>query len=166
MKMQRKYGMEWPIAPGEPEGGSQEAFDQFENLLIYSSRQDALAARSRLPAARLPDAEPCELLMVPSGAGLAMSDRFTDFGFIGARGHAYIELAYTAVFRLIANTPEAEPAPAWMQLEEHRIAAIASEEGREDMLAWQVIERQLAELADRVARAYRCTIEWLDTARL
>jgi len=173
MNLKRKYALEWPFVPDwEAEAGNRSteagrlASDHFEQIRIYDSWGDANRALAEMASDRLSAAEEvCEWLMVPDNAVVVPTDRFGDFAFIGARSSCvYLDSAYIAIFRLIAAKPEAEPAPALIQLEEHLIATV-SEPGDEEKQHWQVIERQLTELADRIALAYRCDIEWLDIDR-
>jgi hypothetical protein len=129
--------------------------DRHKELLIFDSRADYPAVLELLRHYKV-EAEPCDLLMA-DGEGIRRGDRFEDFAVESRSGHVYFDLAYTSVFRLTQERPEAEPAPALLQLEEHIMAEIVEADFR-----WFVIERQLAELADRVAAAYRCGIAWLD----
>jgi len=166
MIMQRKYGLEWPMHPGPSQDDRDRAarieeagafvFDRYEQLLIFRSPEAADSALAGMSKEWRDTVERCDLLMVSNDAVITPYDRFSDFAFQGGLGTTYFDLQDVAVFRLHASQPEAEPAPAVMQLEEHLIASCGE--------AWQVIERQLAELAERIARAYRCEIEWLDVA--
>ncbi|MBW5444849.1 hypothetical protein GE107_02060 [Cohnella sp. CFH 77786] len=159
------YGMEIRLPKGSGEGDPDRIIerigdrfpwlDRYREVLIFDSpapSAKALAALANDPV----EADPCELLAVPA-PNVIRTQRFDDFAFVTPKGIAYIDLAYAAVFRLKRERPDAEAAPALMQLEEHRIAEIGDGGTR-----WQVIERQLCELAERVAGAYGCGIEWLD----
>lgn len=177
MIMERMYGLDWPMQPASSSAGDDEAgksriesagnrlFDRFETMLIFRTREDADSALAGMAEEWRETAEPLELLMVPDGAERSPFDRYGDFAFHGTNGTAYFDAREVAVFRLRASKPEAEPAPALMQLDEHLIAAIGAEGSAKGSGAWHVIERQLDELAERVARAYRCEIEWLGISR-
>lgn len=177
MIMQRIYGLEWPMRLNRlpeddetrmsriEEAGSR-VLDRFEQMLMFRSREEAERALAGMPDEWRDAAERIDLLMLPERVNLSTYDRFGDFAFQGIGGNWYFDACEVAVFRLHATKPEAESAPALMQLEEHLIAAIGAD-GSDDGgdRTWHVIERQLAELAERVARAYRCEVEWLDIAR-
>lgn len=178
MIMQRLYGLEWPMNPFPSPDGEEygracievagvRAVDRTDAMLIFRSPEEADSALAGMAEEWRGNAERLELLAIPDSDALSPYDRFDDFAFRGMRGTAYVDARDVAVFRLHATEPEAEPAPALMQLEEHLIAAIAAEGtgSAADGGTWHVIERQLAELAERVARAYRCEVEWLDIAR-
>lgn len=172
MNVQRLYGLDWPMpltrSPGaEATGGSPvdeagiRAFDRFEQMLVFRSREEANSALDGMAKEWRETVERLELLMVPDEVKRSPFDRFGDFAFQGMSGATYFDAREVAVFRLRANKPEAEPAPALMQLEEHLIAEIVADGNGEGSGSWHVMERQLTELAERVARAYRCEIEWL-----
>lgn len=154
-----KYGLELRI-PGGASDAKQDGLAERlqQTAFLFDSHDDMLIFD------RPPDSdETLTLLAVPAGR-VTGTNRFADFAFVSReRRFAYFDLDYAACFRLTAHKPDAEPAPALMQLEEHLIAAIAD---RATDQAWHVIERHLAELAERVARAYGCDIEWLAAERL
>ncbi len=175
MIMQRKYGLEWPMSQNRPpeddeawisriEEAGARVFDRFEQMLIFRSREEADSALVGMAREWSETAERIDLLMLTERVNLSPYDRFGDFAFQGISGNWYFDAREVAVFRLHATKPEAESAPALMQLEEHLIAAIGADRNDDSDGMWHIIERQLAELAERVARAYRCEVEWLDIA--
>lgn len=167
--MKRAYGLEMRLPEGKTPGfyaqivkGIAERtvlFDRHKEMLIFGDSSGLPNVLEMLAHYKV-EAEPVDLLSAPSD-NVRGTDRFDDFAFVSREGRAYFDLAYAAAFRLNAQRPEAETAPALMQLEEHLLAEIAEGDTR-----WQVIESQLADLAERVARAYECGVEWWDPDRL
>jgi hypothetical protein len=168
--MERKYGLDMRLPAGKLPGfyaqivkGIAEhavLFDRHGELLIFDSPAAYPAVMELLGHYKV-EAEPCELLMIPERGVSSKGDRFDDFAFTTRDANTYFDLTYAAAFRLTAARPEAEPAPALLQLEEHRIADVFAGDGE----TWHLIENQLAELAERVARAYGCEIEWFEPPR-
>jgi hypothetical protein len=167
--MERKYGIDMQLPAGKLPGfyaqivkgiaDRSPLFDRHKELLIFGSPEDFPPVLELLAHYKV-GAESCELLMVPP-EGISRHDRFEDFAVVTREGNIFFDLTYTAAFRLTDERPGAEPAPALIQLEEHIMAEVT-----EDGLTWRIIERQLSELADKVALAYHCGIEWLDTGAL
>lgn len=165
MAIERKYGLDMQLPSGKLPGFYAQIvkgiadhaplYDRHKELLIFD-RPESLPAAEDFLARYKVESERCELLELPP-EGTDGSDRFEDFGFTTREGRVFLDLAYAAGFRLTEEKPGAESAPALLQMEEHRIASV-----REDGLAWFFIERQLAELADKVARAYGCGVRWLE----
>ncbi|WP_276355947.1 hypothetical protein [Cohnella caldifontis] len=164
--MWRKYGLEMRLPQGKLPGfyaqivkgiaERAELFDRHKELLVLNSGEDADAVEEFLRRYGV-EAEACALLAAPA-ASVSGSGRLEDFAVAAREGHVLFDLAYVAAFRLTEERPEAESAPALMQLAEHVIAEI-----RKDGEVWHVIERQLRELAERVARAYGCEARWFET---
>jgi len=138
-------------------------FDRCGQWLIFNNQQDAHAAAARLSNDDSPELFPL-LMAAANTCELTPTDRFDDFARTSARGHHYMDFASIRVFRLQAALPDAELAAARLQLEEHLIATFtaAGRPGREERDAWHAIESHLDELAERIARAYRCEIVWFD----
>jgi len=158
--LQRKYGVE--IVDVKPEFYAKmisglldcaPLFDKFDELFIYDTPEQLEAACGQFQVHHV-YYEKFNLLHLPA-AELVRGDLFEDYAFRTANGNLFVDLAQTAVFALNAAKPEAEPAPAYMQLEEHLIATIAAEGAH-----CRLIDRQLAELAERIAQAYGCGIVW------
>lgn len=173
--MHNKFGLEWQ--PTKPNSSEEEAriitaienrvsrFDRYGELLIFHNAADASIALDELSRRGI-TAERSDWLAVSADAAEA-GERFDDFALVTETGHIYFDWAYVAFFRLIANRPEAEIAPAFMQMEEFRIASVQDAKlPRDHAQTWCAIERQLDELAERVAQAYRCDIAWLNPDRL
>jgi hypothetical protein len=164
-KMEKKYGIDMRLPEGKLPGYYAQIikgiadraplFDRHKELLIFYDKAYFPAVLDFLQHYKV-EAEICELLVLPQ-TGVARSGRFDDFAIETREGNVYLDLTYTAAFALTAARPEAEAAPALLQLEEHRIASVL-----EDGQTWHFIEKQLVELAERVARAYRCGIIWWD----
>jgi hypothetical protein len=165
--MQRKYGLDMRLPPGKLPGyyaqivkGIAERaslFDRHKELLIFDV-PDALPAILDFLQHYKVEAEACDLLLLPSH-GVIRGDRFDDFGIETREGNVFLDMSYVSGFLLKKTRPDGEPAPALMQLEEHRIADV-TENGQ----TWHFVESQLTELAERVARAYGCAVEWPDPA--
>jgi hypothetical protein len=163
--MDKKYGLEMRLPEGKLPGFYAQIikaiadraplFDRHKELLILDHKAYVSSVLDILKHYKV-EAEFCELLLLPP-TEVSRSDRFDDFAIETREGHVYLDLTYTVSFSLTAARPDAEAAPALLQLEEHRIASVL-----EDGITWHFIEKQLAELAERVARAYGCGIDWWD----
>lgn len=164
-----KYGLEMRLPEGKRPGfyaqivkGIAERtvlYDRHKELLIFNREEDLPAVSEFLSRYQI-EADVCRLLSAPADA-VSGTDRFEDFAVVSREGNVYFDAAYVSAFRLTEQRPEAEAAPALMQLKEHLIADV-----RESDRIWRVIESQLAELADKLAAAYHCGIEWFDPKRL
>jgi len=133
--------------------------DRYKELLIFESENDLPAVIELLDRYKVA-AERCELLWLPND-GVAPGELYEDYAIVTRNDNIYVDLALTALFALDAAKPDAEPAPALLQLEEHLIGEITYEEQTIYMM-----DRQLTLLADRIAIAYKCEINWLDFKRL
>jgi hypothetical protein len=164
MNLEHKVGLEMQLPNGKipgfyaqiVKGIAQHAslFDRYKELLIFNSNQDLSEVIKLLEHYRVPS-ERYELLFLPS-EGLEQGHLFADYAIITRNENNFIDLALTAVFTLNTSKPDAEPAPALMQLEEHLIGKIVK-----DSITIHLLDRQLTELAERVAFAYGCQVNWL-----
>ena len=165
--LERAYGIDLlpplPAAPIEREALEKELAgvapiaDRREELLAFDSaeaRSAAIALLGRLGIG----AEPCELRRLPRSAAFERKPAYEDYAIEATSGRVYFDASLIAAFRLTKAKPEAEPAPALLQLEEHEICALTLPGGE----TLHLIDRQLAPLADRIARAYGCFAEWFD----
>lgn len=130
--------------------------DRAEDILLFESPESACDAADYLDAHKI-DYEKLELLMPsPTGSHPFKADAlYEDYAIHTRSGNVIFDLHLVAAFRITATKPEAEPAPALLQLEEHLIGTLSSSER-----SVHLIDRQLAPLADRVARAYGCAAAW------
>lgn len=164
MYLERKIGLDIQLPDGKIPGfyaqivkGIAERatlFDRYKELLIFDSDQDLSSVIKLLEHYRVPS-ERCDLLLLPL-EGLEQGDLFADYAISTRNENNLIDLALTAVFTLNALKPDAEPAPALMQLEEHLIGKILM-----DSVTLHLLDRQLTELAVKVAAAYGCQVEFL-----
>ncbi|QJD83617.1 hypothetical protein [Cohnella herbarum] len=161
--MKRMIGLEMRLSEGKLPGfytrivkeiaGLTPLTDQYEELLIFESEAHLPPVMDLLDHYRVLF-DRCELIMLPSEQ-VEAGDLFDDYAIVTGNENVIFDLALTAPFTLDASKPEAESAPALMQLQEHLIGRFTNE-GKTFLL----IDRQLALLADRIAEAYRCSVEW------
>jgi hypothetical protein len=164
MNLERKVGLDMQLPDGKIpgfyaqiiKGIAQHAtlFDRYKELLIFDSNQDLSSVIKLLEHYRVPS-QRCELLLLPS-EGLEQGDLFADYAIITRNENNFIDLGLTAVFTLNAAKPDAETVPALLQLEEHLIGKILH-----NNVTIHLLDRQLTELAERVAIAYGCQVDWL-----
>ncbi|XEC96851.1 hypothetical protein AB6A23_10105 [Paenibacillus tarimensis] len=79
-----------------------------------------------------------------------------DYGITARAGGWFADLQLAAAGNLLAIDNASETEQAWLQIEEHHIAMLQKDSRRSF-----VVDRQLSELIDGIARAYRCHVEWL-----
>ncbi|MFC5467144.1 hypothetical protein ACFPPD_00310 [Cohnella suwonensis] len=166
MKWTRLYGLEatFPIGGAAAEfedavdliGRNVPLFDRANEMLVFGEEGHFLYARECM-AARDLLAEPIELLLLLEGT--RRESLYDDYAIASQAGNAFLDLALTAVFSLKATKPGAEPVPAYHQLREHLVASVDG--SSETAASAFAIDRQLSELAVRIASAYGCTVEWL-----
>lgn len=164
MKLDIKYGLDMHLPDGKLPGfyaqivkGIAERaplFDRHKELLIFDSPESFPAVEELLNHYRVP-AERCELLVLP-WEGMDPGELYEDYAILTRAENAFADLALTAAFTLKELKPDAESAPALMQLKEHLIGSFTAGDA-----TVHVMDRQLTELADRIAQAYGCTVEWL-----
>ncbi|WP_372662993.1 hypothetical protein [Cohnella sp.] len=128
-------------------------YGRYKELLIFKSEDQIPQALKVLEHYRVPS-ERCDLLLLPP-EGLEQDDLFDDYAIITRNENIFVDLALVALFTIHATKPDAEPAPALLQLKEHMIGNISS-----NNVTMHLIDRQLKELADRIAKAYSCDVEW------
>jgi hypothetical protein len=155
MNLERKVGLDMELPDGKIPGFYAQIVKGIaQHASLFDSNQDLTAVIKLLEHYRVPF-ERCELLLLPS-EGLEQGHLFADYAIITRNENNFIDLTLTAVFILNASKPDAEPAPALMQLEEHLIGKIVK-----DSVTIHLLDRQLTELAERVATAYGCQVNWL-----
>ncbi len=128
-------------------------FDRFKELLIFDSEEHLPPVLDLLKHYKV-YSERCELLLLPQ-EGLEQGDLYEDYAIVTLNENVYADLALTALFTLNKTKPEAEPAPALLQLKEHLIGTLSI--GGDSVY---MIDRQLTELAERIASAYECSVTW------
>ncbi|MCD9024455.1 hypothetical protein [Cohnella silvisoli] len=164
MKLKRMYGLDMNLPDGKIPGfyaqivkGIAERaplYDRYKELLIFDSEDHIPAVLKLLEHYRV-TSERCDLLIVPSD-GLEQGALYEDYAIVTRNENIFLDLALTAAFSLNAAKPDAEPAPALEQLKEHLIGQWSN-----DSAAIYIMDRQLMELAERIAIAYGCSVEWL-----
>jgi hypothetical protein len=127
-------------------------FDRYRELLVLEKEQDMAPVLELLRHYNATWDE-CELILLPE-LGVEPGGLYADYIFETRSGRLFADMALTSAFRLTKTKPEAEYAPALQQLEEHLIATVQENE------TWYLIDRQLSELADRIAVAYNCGTAW------
>lgn len=154
--LERMHGIDWPHDDAELARIDGIA-DRCGDLLVFANESASVAALELL-ASLGSDADRCELLRLPASpeCRFERTSLYGDYAIASVGGRVYFDLSLVAVFALLATKPEAEPAPALLQLEEHLIGTLTLPDG-----PCHLIDRQLAPLADRVARAYGCATRWL-----
>lgn len=130
-------------------------FDRYMDLLIIESEHHIAAITEVLEHYRV-DADTCELVLLPS-AEIEKGELYEDYAILTPNDHIFFDLSLTALFSLHAEKLDAEPAPALLQLEENLIGHI-----KNDNLNIYLIDRQLVDLAVKVAQVYSCTLKWHD----
>lgn len=154
--LEKWHGIDWPYADAEI-GRIDGIADRCGELLVFANESASVAALAWLES-RGSGADRCELLRLPASpeCRFERTPLGDDYAIASDEGRIYFDLSLVAAFALFAAKPEAEPAPALLQLEEHLIGTLTLPEG-----PCHLIDRQLAPLADRVARAYGCAARWL-----
>ncbi|MBP1156298.1 MULTISPECIES: hypothetical protein [unclassified Paenibacillus] len=167
-ELQIKYGLAMDMPEDKRAGyyaqivkalaGKASVFDRDKELLIFSTLLERDEAKPIMRQYNIPYEE-MDLLLLPSGVRTHPS--FDDYGFITRLENPYLYADMTVVCKL--KKPEEpsgrpyEPEQAEAQLEEHLLAdwSSADESG-----SVYTLEKQHAELAEGIARAYGCKIEW------
>jgi hypothetical protein len=163
MKLKRMYGLDMNLPDGKIPGfyaqivkGIAERaplFDRYKELLIFDSEDHLPTVHKFLEHYRV-SSELCELLSIPS-EGLEQGDLYEDYVIVTRNENIFVDLSLTALFSLNAAKPDAEPAPALEQLKEHLIG-----QWNNESITIYLMDRQLMELAERIAKAYGCSVEW------
>jgi hypothetical protein len=163
MSLKKMFGVEMNLPDGKLPGfyaqivkGIAERaplYDRYKELLIFDSVDPLPAVLQLLDHYRVPS-EQCDLLFIPT-EGFGQGDLYEDYAIITRNENLFIDLALTALFFLDASKPGAEPAPALEQLKEHLIG-----QWMNDGVTLYLMDRQLAELAERIALAYGCKVVW------
>jgi hypothetical protein len=163
MSLKRLFGLEMNLPDGKIPGfyaqivkGIAERaplFDRYKELLIFDSEDHLPAVLQLLEHYRV-TSERCDLLLIPP-EGFGQGDLYEDYAIVTRNDNLFVDLALTALFTLDAAKPDAEPAPALQQLKEHLIGQWVK-----DGITLYFIDRQLTELAERIALAYGCKVEW------
>jgi hypothetical protein len=125
-------------------------FDRDKEMLILDSDKERQAVLEIMEKYKI-TVEPMELALLPADAKLYAA--FSDYGFTSRAEHCYLYRKLICPFRLISGHSSAEREQALQQLEEHLIAQFIV-----DNEPVYVVDQQLEELAQGIAKAYRCEI--------
>lgn len=139
--------------------GKASLFDRDKELLIFSTSQEREQAKPIMSQYSIPFEE-LDLLLLPSAVRISPS--FDDYGFITRLENAYLYADMAVVCKL--KRPEVpsgrayEPEQAAAQLEEHLLGYWNSNDNSGTVYT---LEKQHAELAEGIAHAYGCSLEWI-----
>ncbi|TXK77128.1 hypothetical protein [Paenibacillus sp. N3.4] len=133
--------------------GKAELFDRDKEMLIVSNEEQRLVVLDIMAEYKI-ETDTMKLSLLPDDADL--TDLFSDYGFTSRAEHNYLYEKIVVPFRFTSDSPEAEVDQAVLQIEEHLVAQY--KEQNRDIF---VVDRQLEELMQGIAKAYRCKIEIL-----
>lgn len=131
-------------------------FDRDKEMLIVDTEHDRDAVIELLVHYKV-EYETMELTLLPEAAQVAGT--FEDYGFASRAGNSYLYNRLTVLFAFddqVEDNDSTQRQMAILQMEEHVIAKFI--EGGTPIYA---ADRQLDELIERIARAYRCSIRFL-----
>jgi hypothetical protein len=161
--METKIGLMMDLPEGKVPGfyaqivkalaGKVELFDRDKEMLIVSDEQQKQATIDVMNHYHI-ETEIMLLRLLPKEAEL--TDLFGDYGFISRAEHPYLYEKLICLFRFAPASPLADIEQANLQVEEHLIAQF-SDQGQNVY----AVDRQLEELMQGIAKAYRCQIEIL-----
>jgi hypothetical protein len=163
MDLKRMFGLDMNLPDGKLPGFYAQIikgiadraplYDRYKELLIFDSEDHLPAVQQLLEHYRV-TSERCDLQLIPP-EGFEKGDLYEDYVIVTRNENLFVDLALTALFSLDAAKPGAEPAPALQQLKEHLIG-----QWMNDGVTLYLIDRQLMELAERIALAYVCSVKW------
>lgn len=133
--------------------GKANIFDQDNEMLIVSTEAEKFAVIEVMAGLNV-NTDQMALLLLPSDAEL--TDLCSDYGFTSESDHNYLYEKLVVSFRFTEDCKQADVDQASLQIEEH-LLALYKDHGRDVY----VVDRQLEELMQGTAKAYRCRIEVL-----
>lgn len=172
MDLHMKYGLAMDLPEDKRAGyyaqivkalaGKANLFDRDKELLIFSAVQERSDAKPIMSQYSIPYEE-LDLLLLP--AAVRTRPTFGDYGLISRLENAYVYADMASVGKLTkpekaSSDRSYEPEQAAAQLEEHVLADWTSS-SLSPGESFYVLERQHVELAEGIARAYGCSIEWI-----
>jgi len=131
-------------------------FDRDKEMLIVDTELDRDAVVELLIHYKV-EYETMELTLLPEAA--QVTGIFEDYGFTSRAGNSYLYNRLTLLFTFddrIEGSGQTERHMAVLQLEEHVIAKFDV-----DGATLYAVDRQLDELIEGIAKAYRCNIRFL-----
>lgn len=132
--------------------GKAELFDRDKEMLIVSDEVQKAALLDVMAQFNI-QTDQMELRLLPDDAEL--TDLFSDYGFTSRAEHHYLYDKLVVSFRFTEDSNEADVDLASLQIEEH-LLALYKDENRDVY----VVDRQLEELMQGIAKAYRVRIEF------
>lgn len=133
--------------------GKAEIFDRDNEMLIVSNEVQKFAVLEVMAQHNV-DTDQMALCLLPEDAEL--TDLFSDYGFTSESEHNYLYEKLIVPFRFTEDSQQADVDQASLQIEEHLLALY--KDHHRDVY---VVDRQLEELMQGIAKAYRCRIEIL-----
>lgn len=133
--------------------GKVELFDRDKEMLIVSSEEQKAALLEVMAQFKIPT-DQMELRLLPDDAEL--TDLFSDYGFTSRAEHNYLYDKLVISFRFAADSKEDDVDLASLQIEEHLLALY-----KDENCDIYVVDRQLEELMQGIAKAYKVQIEIL-----
>ncbi|MEW9701653.1 hypothetical protein [Paenibacillus sp. SI8] len=131
--------------------GKVELFDRDKDMLIVNNEAQLTAALGVMSQFHI-ETELMQLTLLPDESEL--TDLFSDYGFISRAEHFYLYAKLVCSFIFAPNSPQGDTEQAVLQMEEHLIAQY-EHQGQNVYVA----DRQLTELMQGIAKAYRCQID-------
>ncbi|MZQ81859.1 hypothetical protein GQF01_06890 [Paenibacillus sp. 5J-6] len=133
--------------------GKAHLFDQDNEMLIVSTEAEKFTVIEVMAGLNV-NTDQMDLLLLPPDAEL--TDLFSDYGFTSEGENNYLYAKLVVSFRFAEDCKQADLDQASLQMEEHMLA-LYKDHGRDIY----VVDRQLEELMQGIAKAYRCRIEVL-----
>ena len=162
--MKRMYGVEMQVASGKLPGfyaqvihkigNDVNVFDRDQLLFVVEQEEERKKLCAILDKAHMLG-DQFELLYVPSGS----FSHLDDAGFVSPNEHIYLYADRVALFAL--NPQEGSEEDRWAALEQLREHLIGEFYGSNREHPVFVLDRNLTDLAEGIARAYRISLTWL-----
>jgi hypothetical protein len=133
--------------------GKANLFDQDNEMLIVSTEAEKFTVIEVMAGLNV-NTDQMDLLLLPPDAEL--TDLFSDYGFTSEGENNYLYEKLVVSFRFTEDNKQADVDQASLQIEEHLLALY-----KDHTRDVYVVDRQLEELMQGIAKAYRCRIEVL-----
>ncbi len=130
-------------------------WDRDKELLIVSSEDDREDIIALLTHYNVPY-ECFDLFMLPNNT--KRTSLFDDYGFSTQANHHYLYAHLVSTFQLHAEHEDSETQQAALQIEEHLLASYFN---LEEASTHYIVDQQLEDLINGIARAYQCHVDWL-----
>lgn len=163
MELQRTYGLAMELPEGKLPGfyaqvikalaAKSPILDRDKELLIFSTPEEREASVPVMNQYSI-SYDKVQLLLLPDS--IKTLPVFTDYGWTTRSEHTYVNADDIFIYQLEAESPEAEPEQALIQLEEHLWASFPL---GEPPVESYLTDMQSAELVERIALAYKCKVK-------